>query len=203
MEEAGTPPNDRGEAIRAELSARLYPHVRDLAHRDIERFLRRRGHPVLAMLSTGDIVHETYLEVYRDADHIHANNEAQLIRYLSTVVTHQVLDKVRRYQTQRRDLRRQTQIDAGTPAETRGPAARASTNERVRIYGEVLAAMSPRDRTLLELRLEHHEDHATIAHLLGYGSAATARQAFRSARTRLVSGLRARGVRAPGDDDER
>jgi hypothetical protein len=82
------------------------------------------------------------------------------------------------------------------------PALAASLAEQAGVLQEVLDGFSPRHRALLELRLVDGEQFGAIAVKLGYASAETARLAFWDAQARLLVKLRARGIRASGEQTQ-
>lgn len=185
-----------------ELYRRYYPQVRDAVHRRLARRLRPQGHPMLAMLSTGDIVHDVFEEVLRSLDAIDGSIEARFSGFLTTLVEHRLVDQLRRHHAAQRDVRRQVELDtsaaehAERPPEP-DPGARAAELEQHAIYRDVLAGFPPRQRAVLALRLEDEAPFQRIADELAYPSADAARKAFHEARALMLVRLGKRGV-SPG-----
>lgn len=185
---------------RTELYQRFYPRVRAAVHQRLERRLRRGGHALAALLSTGDIVHEVFGDVLRDLDAVHGESEAAFGVFLTTLVEHRLVDQIRRSHAAQRDVRRQVPLDteageaAVRPADD-GPAANAARREQLDAYREVLATFPLRTRALLSLRIEDGTPFKELAEQLAFPSADAARKAFHDAHADLLLALRRRGVR--------
>ena len=128
-------------------------------------------------------------------------SEEDFVQYLNAIIKHRLIDAVRYHEASRRDARRQ--LDQPTTeerpsvqpaAEDATPSLAASLGEQLSAYEGVLASLSEKERQLVRRRMEEEEPFADIAEALDIGSADAARQAFRSAKARLLVRLRARGL---------
>lgn len=186
--------------------ARVYPPVRELVHGQLQHDFRKHHRWILPLFSTGDIVQEVFLGVLDQGglDGFRGANEAELIQYLGAVVRHRLVDAMRYHEASRRDARRRaesgdderTAAVAAAPAADPTPSLAAELGEQLAAYRAVLDRMPDKARQILTLRLEGEESFAHIAELCGLPTADAARQAFRSAKARLLVRLQARGVHA-------
>lgn len=204
-----------GEAAARELLLRQwYPRVRDLVHRHLERDFRLRHRWLLPLFSTGDFVQEAFLGVVRNFEGLPAagadgseGGDDAVLRYLSTVVKHRILDAVRHHEAARRDDRRVAQEpERGmgvlpSAAMDPTPSSQASVVEQLAIYERARAELPQRQQLLLEMRLVDEKPWADVAEDLGYASADAARKAFREAQAKLLVKLRAHGMRPPGETE--
>lgn len=184
------------EEARGQLVEKYYPVVQRMVHRELEARVRR-GRPWLAgLFSTGDVVHDVLIGVLRDLHGFQGSDEKAFVCYLATNVTHQLLDAMRFHQAQRRDRRRvkATEDFDARVGRTMSPTSAASDKEEHTAVHAELAGLSERDRELLELRFQREAGYAEIAAELGYDSAEAVRRAVRSALSRLLVKLRARGI---------
>ncbi|MEM7202189.1 MAG: sigma-70 family RNA polymerase sigma factor [Planctomycetota bacterium] len=193
-------------AARDVLVREFYPRVRELVHRELQRGFRQRHRWILPLFSTGDVVQEVFQRVLDELDRFEGDDEDTFVRYLSSMVTHRLLDAVRFHEAQRRDGRRQRQVgttsfEEAAAAPDPSPAAGAASSEHLKIFREVVSAFPARRALLLEMRLVHGESYAQIAARLGFPTADAARKAFQLARARMAIELRRRGLR-PMDDTQ-
>lgn len=160
--------------------------------------VERRSKPWLAALfSTGDVVHDVFLQVLRGMETFDGG-DADLRHYLAKAVTHRVLDYIRFYEAARRDGRRLIGVPVGAataPArDADSPNEAAVRREEAALLAGALGALRPRDRQLLDLRLKQSKTYEGIAIALGLPSADAARKASHLAQARLLVALRARGI---------
>lgn len=192
---------------RAALDAvvtRYYAPVQAQVHRELQQDFRRHHAWILPLFSTGDIVQEVFLSVVQSLERFVPEDEQSLIRYLTTLVKHRIVDAVRHHEAGRRDQRKR--IEPADEAGTAGmpaapdptPSMVASIAEQIGTFREVLASFPERERRLLELRLVHEEPWSAIAGQLAYPSEDAARKAFRATQGLLLVRLRARGLRTEG-----
>ncbi|MGE0145331.1 MAG: RNA polymerase sigma factor, partial [Planctomycetota bacterium] len=194
---------DGDSAAREELFHSLQPRVSTLVHSQIQRRLRRSGHPALARLSTGDVVQDVFLEVLRGLERWEGEDDEAFLGLLATLVEHRLLDQIRHHQADRRDVRRHADVGpltAGVGHDVT-PSLAAAGDEVLRIYREELATFVLRERALLALRLEDGLEFKAVAERLAYPSTDAARKAFHAAQARLLLRLRRRGVSLPGGGD--
>ncbi|MCK5943486.1 MAG: sigma-70 family RNA polymerase sigma factor [Planctomycetes bacterium] len=182
---------------QSELVARYYRRVAGLVHKQMQQRLRPQQHAVLRELSTGDIVQEVFVEVLRNLERWEGDREEAFVALLATLVEHRLVDRVRRSQAARRDVRRVGDAGpatVGAAAGGFGPATLAGNEEQLAIYREVLGTFDERERALLTLRLEDELEFAELAERLAWPSADAARKAFYLVQGRLLVRLRQRGV---------
>jgi RNA polymerase sigma factor (sigma-70 family) len=200
---AGAIAGDRDALGR--IVTRFYPRVEAQVHRELQQDFRRHHAWILPLFSTSDIVQEVFLSVVQSLGSFVPQDEESLVRYLTTLVKHRLVDAVRHHEADRRDERRRaTPPDDTTgitpPAADPTPSMIASVAEQIGLFREVLAGFDERERRLLELRLAGEQPWAAIATQLAYPSEDAARKAFRSAQSRLLVRLRARGMRTEDPD---
>jgi len=178
------------------LTIQLLPDVRRLVHSQIERRLRQPGDAALARLSTGDVVQDVLLEVLRNLDRWDADNEDAFVGMLATLVEHRLADQLKYHRAGRRDVRRHDNIGAQTAgaADNRTPSVEAGQREQHRIYRQVLATFSERERVLIALRLEDKLGFRAIAEQLNFPTADAARKAFQIVQARLAVRLSKQGL---------
>lgn len=185
------------EALDALLRT-YYPQVQALVHRELDRDFRKRHRGLMPMLSTGDVVQDVFLGVLDGLATFEATDEQALVRFLTTLVKHRLIDMVRHHEADRRDVRRQIDAPTGVMGaqafDDPTPSLLASVTEQLDVYREVLATFPAKDKAVLELRLSGETPFATIAEQLGLPSAEAARKVFTRAQARLLVKLRGRGI---------
>jgi len=189
--------DDDAEA-RAQLLHEIYPDVRDLVHRNLDRDFRRRHPWMLQMFSTGDIVQEVFLAVVKSRPEVGARDERQLRAWLAGQVQNRIIDRVRFHLAQRRSARQALPLasDAGdVAAADASPARLAALDERARLLEQALASLEPEQRELWRLRVEEEREFVDVACAIGLSSDEAARSAFRRLQARLVVALHRLGVR--------
>ena len=191
---------------RSALFERFYPRVRSIVHQELQQDFRRHHRWILPLFSTGDIVQEVFAGVVQHSlSEFNGVDETAFVQYLTAVVKHRLIDALRYHEASRRDARRRVEqgetaalgIDPVVADPT--PSLAASFGEQLSAYREVLDGLPAKQRRLLELRLEGEEPFERIAEALNIASTDAARQAFRSAKARLLVRLRRRGVEPPGE----
>ncbi|MEM7205550.1 MAG: sigma-70 family RNA polymerase sigma factor [Planctomycetota bacterium] len=179
---------------RDSLVARFYPAVERQVHAKLEAERRRKSGGLAAMFSTGDLVHEVFLRVLQGVTTFEGGAD-EFERYLAKTVTHRLLDAIRYLEATRRHGPRLEDIEADEPAsDVTSPNAAAARREEAAKVDEALAALTAKDRQLLELRMRKHATFAEIAEQAGMPSADAARKATHMAEARLLVALRARGI---------
>ncbi|MEM7205457.1 MAG: sigma-70 family RNA polymerase sigma factor [Planctomycetota bacterium] len=183
-------------AARAELIERIYPQVRDAVHRQLSRDFRANRPWLGSLFSTGDVVHEVLVGVLRDLAAFEGNDAESLTHYLAAMVHHRLVDMLRHHQALRRDGRRvgrtidPNDVDPDHPS----PVHILGRGEHAEHVHQAMAALTARDRTLLELRFSRGATYPEIAQNLGYAHVDTARKAVNNAHARLLVALRLRGI---------
>lgn len=189
---------DGDEDARARLLHDIYPDVRALVHRNLDRDFRRRHPWMLQMFSTGDIVQEVFLAVVKSRPEAGAHDELQLRAWLAGQVQNRIIDRVRFHLAQRRNAHKAQPLasDAGGALAGRDqtPSLLATLDERARLLAEALADLDPDQRQLWRLRVEEEREFAEVARALGLASDEAARSAFRRVQAKLVVKLHRLGV---------
>lgn len=191
--------NDDAEA-RARLLTEIYPDVRDLVHRNLDRDFRRRHPWMLQMFSTGDIVQEVFLAVVKSRPETGAQDERQLRAWLAGQVQNKIIDRVRFHLAQRRSARLAQPLasdDGGgaVAARDKTPSLLATLDERARLLAQALRSLDASQRDLWRLRIDEEREFAEIARTLDLQSDEAARSAFRRLQAKLVLQLHRLGVR--------
>jgi RNA polymerase sigma factor (sigma-70 family) len=189
---------------RARLLSEIYPDVRDLVHRNLDRDFRRRHPWMLQMFSTGDIVQEVFLAVVKSRPETGAEDERQLRAWLAGQVQNRIIDRVRFHLAQRRSARQEEPLASRADAvagRDQTPSLLATLDERARLVRQALAALDAQQRELWRLRVEEEREFAEIARQLGLDSDEAARSAFRRLQAKLALQLHRLGVRL--DDPSR
>jgi RNA polymerase sigma factor (sigma-70 family) len=187
-------------AAMAALLAKYQPRVAELAHRQLQRRCRAQEHRALAAMSTGDIVQDVLVEVFKGLDRWEGDTEERFVGLLATLVEYRLIELLRGARALQRDERRHSGTGAETAGVTdlqRSPATIAMTHEQLAVYHEVLATFADRERVLLVRRLEDGEEFAQLAADLAYPSADAARKAFHGVHAKLLLRLRGRGLEPP------
>lgn len=195
---------DGDQEARARLLHELYPDVRDLVHRNLERDFRRRHPWMLQMFSTGDIVQEVFLAVVRCQPDAGAQDERQLRAWLAGQVQNRIIDRVRFHLAQRRNARHEQPLASGAGAvagKDRTPSLLARLDERAALLSQALDSLDSDQRALWRLRVDEEREFQDIATSLGLASDEAARSAFRRVQAKLVLRLHHLGVRL--DDGSR
>jgi RNA polymerase sigma factor (sigma-70 family) len=190
---------DDDDAARDMLLREVYPGVRDLVHRTLDRDFRRRHPWMLQMFSTGDIVQDVFLAVVRSRPETGAHNEHELRAFLAAQVRSTIIDRVRFHLAQRRDARHEAPLvrDGATaivPAHEPTPSALIVLDERARLLRGVLAELDAGERTLWQLRVEQELAFADVAQRLGLPTDEAARSAFRRLQSKLALRLHRLGI---------
>ena len=195
----------RGDAqAKRILIERFYPTVSGLVHQQLARSFRQHHRWIGPLFSTGDIVHDVFVEVVSGLDAFQGDGEREFTSYLATAVSHRLIDAVRHHQAQCRDARRNEPATSEDRLTSRGgphaPADCVALGEQIAIFEQQLAAMPPADREIIELRLSDSLSFVDIASRLGFASDNSARKAFDRAQARLLLKLRAAGLRARDEE---
>ncbi len=186
-------------AARDLLLREIYPDVRDLVHRTLDRDFRRRHPWMLQMFSTGDIVQEVFLAVVKSRPETGAHHEHELRAFLATQVQNRIIDRVRFHLAQRRDARQEAPLvrdDAtvAVPARDQTPSVLVALDERAKLLRGVLADLDTQERALWQLRVEQEQSFSAVAQTLGLASEEAARSAFRRLQAKLALRLHRLGV---------
>lgn len=183
-----------------------YDQVERAVQRGLQSRFRREGRWNAALFSTGDVVHGVFVKVLSSEIRLRNATEGHLVAYLIKAVEAQIVDMARYHQAARRDLRRQQAPTAAAEnlaeaaSSVSSPWEQAWGNEQREIYDEVIASFPPRERELLQLRIEFRRSFAYIAERLDFNTMDAARKAFHTNKARLLVRLARRGLEMPGDD---
>jgi RNA polymerase sigma factor (sigma-70 family) len=193
-------------AAREQLLREIYPDVRDLVHRALDRDFRRRHPWMLSMFSTGDIVQEVFLAVVRSRPETGAHDPLQLRAWLATQVQNRIIDRVRFHLAQRRDARHDGTLarsgeTVAVPARDPTPSVLAVLDERAELVRRALDELDGAEQRLWQLRVEQDLGFAAIGRELGLASEEAARSAFRRLQARLALRLHRLGVRVEVRDE--
>lgn len=184
---------------RDRLLRELYPGVRDLVHRSLDRDFRRRHPWMLAMFSTGDIVQEVFLAVVKSRPEVGAGDERQLRGWFAVQVENRIVDRVRFHLAQRRNVRQVTPLQhsdesIAVAGRDPSPSVLAVLDERAGLLQRALAALEPLDGELWRRRVDEEQSFAEIAAALQLASDEAARSAFRRVQARLALRLQKLGL---------
>jgi RNA polymerase sigma factor (sigma-70 family) len=186
-------------AAQDALVGEFYDRVSAVVHRQLQLDFRKRHPWILPLFSTRDVVQDVMTDVLRRLDSTDFPDPDAFVAYLATMVRNHLLGAVRYHEAQRRDNRRNRDVDveAGNEpaADEVPPAVAAALGEQIGIVRAAIEALPDRPRALVEMRLLQEQPFADIAQALGYASADAARNAFHDAHARLLVKLRAKGIR--------
>ena len=157
------------------------------------RLVRKRmGKELRQVEESGDVVQSALAEAVRALPRFEYRGEGSFLRWLGTIVEHEVLHHVR-------DLRREKRRpDAAAPmteepcAVDPSPSAVAAGKEVEARYQGAIETASAEDKELLLLHLELGCSHAEIAEALGIESAEAVRKRVARALVRLEQAMRSR-----------
>jgi RNA polymerase sigma-70 factor (ECF subfamily) len=136
------------------------------------------GRHVQSKVDPSDLVQEAFLEAHRDFHQFQGQTDAELLAWLRRLLVHNLANEVRRYRTQRRDLRLERQLaaelDESSQALERGliaagssPSARAARSEEGLRLAEALERLPADARDVLLLRHFQRLTFPEIARRLG------------------------------------
>ncbi|MEO7272819.1 MAG: sigma-70 family RNA polymerase sigma factor [Vicinamibacterales bacterium] len=146
---------------------------------------RLRGH-ARGMTDTDDVVQDALINTVKRLDRVDCRNRGALSAYLRRAVLNRIVDAARR------SSRMTSDDDAIAEARDLGPSPldHLLDQEEARRYRAALATLSPRDRTLIVLRLRHQLPYRDLADRLGLSSPDAARMASMRAFCRLAEALK-------------
>lgn len=110
------------------------------------------------------VVQQTLLEAHNAVDRLEAESDEDLARWLRQALANNLLDEIRKYQTQARDVQRErpleTELEASSAriedwlaAEQSSPSQRAMRNEELLRLADALARLPDEQRRAVEF---HH-----------------------------------------------
>jgi RNA polymerase sigma-70 factor (ECF subfamily) len=131
-------------------------YLRLLARLGIDRRLQGKVDP-------SDVVQESFLEAQRDFAQFRGSSERELTAWLRQVLAHNLANVVRHYQSTRRDVRLERELqaeldrssqscDPGLIATCSSQSDRASRREQMVLVADALARLPPDYREVLILR---------------------------------------------------
>lgn len=150
---------------------RFRPELRLLAEVGLSPRLRVKEDP-------SDIVQQTLLDAHRDLPAYRGQTDAELLAWLRTILTHKLLNAVRRHTTIKNDHRREQaifdrleqsslRIDAFLASELTSPSQRAERNEQLEQLAEGLSQLLDGERTAILLKHFHAWKVSEISEHLG------------------------------------
>ena len=160
----------------------------------INRFLRplkQLGHNRLrgqarGMTDTDDVVQDALINTVKRLDRVDCRNRGALSAYLRRAVLNRIVDAARRSSR----LTSDDEAIAGAPHVGPSPLDELLDKEEAQRYRAALATLSPRDRTLIVLRLRHQLPYRDLAERLGLATPDAARMASMRALCRLAEALK-------------
>lgn len=144
-------------------------------------------------VDASDIVQQSLLEAHQDLAALKGKSEAELVAWLRTILTRNLLNTARDFAAQKRDIRRErslaqrvddssVRLDKFLASDQTSPSQRVSRNEEAERLAAALAALPEDQRAAVVLKHFHDWPVAEIAEHLG--------------RTKLaVAGLLKRGLK--------
>ena len=158
------------------------------------RFLRpltQLGHNRLrgqarGMTDTDDVVQDALINTVKRLDRIDCRNRGALSAYLRRAVLNRIVDAARRSSRVTSD----EDAIAAAPDLRPSPLDHLLDKEEAQRYRAALATLSPRDRTLIVLRLRHQLPYRDLAERLGLSTPDAARMASMRAFCRLAEALK-------------
>ena len=165
------------EAVEA-LLQRCLPQLRRWAHGRIPPAAR-------GSLDTGDLVQETVLHVLRRLDAFEPRHVGAMQAYLRQSVINRIRDEVRRIGRRPPP----SELPEDLTSDDTSPLEAAVQAEAYQKYRDALAALPPRDRSIVVARIEAQWSFAEIAQRFGMRTPDAARMAVSRALRRLTERL--------------
>lgn len=168
--------NDTG-AFRKEL-ARFRDYLILLAEMKLSPALR-------AKISSSDVVQETLLQAHQHLDQFQGKTEAELAAWLRQILVRHLIDTLRKYRSQARDVARERPLEAEAEAssqrlerwlatEEASPSRLAMHEEEIFHLATALALVPEEQRNVVELKHLQGWSVAEICQHLGKSEAAVA-----------------------------
>jgi RNA polymerase sigma factor (sigma-70 family) len=161
------------------LLQRSLPQLKSWAHGRLPAAAR-------GTLDTGDLVQETVLHVLRRLDTFEPRHVGAMQAYLRQSVINRIRDEVRRIGRHPTPCELPDDMRSDLPS----PLEEAVHAEGVQRYRTALAALIPRDRELVVVRIEAQWNYDEIAQRFGMRTADAARMAVGRALRRLTDWLK-------------
>jgi RNA polymerase sigma-70 factor (ECF subfamily) len=144
-------------------------------------------------LDPSDIVQDTLLKAHQAREQFHGDNEGEMAAWLRKILANSLLDAVRRYSTEARDVAQERSLEAALQesslrlekwlaSEQSSPSQQAERHERMLRLAVTLGQLPDEQRRALELK-----------HLEGWSVEAIGRHLRRS--EAAVAGLLRRGLK--------
>lgn len=142
-------------------------YLRALAQIELGRRLQSKVDP-------SDIVQQSLLEAHQDLAALRGKSEAELVAWLRTILTRNLLNTARDFGAQKRDVRRErslaqqvedssVRLDEFLASDQTSPSQRASRNEQAERLAQALAALPEDQRAAVVLKHFHDWTVAEIA----------------------------------------
>jgi len=177
-----------------DLVARVQTGDQDAWAALVNRFLRplkQLGHNRLrgqarGMTDTDDVVQDALINTVKRIDRVDCRNRGALSAYLRRAVLNRIVDAARRSSR----LTSDDEAIAASPDRGPSPLDALLDKEEAHRYKAALARLSPRDRTMIVLRLRHQLPYRDLAERMGLSSPDAARMASMRALSRLAQALK-------------
>ena len=149
-------------------------YLRLLAQTQFDAQLRIRIDP-------SDLVQETLMEAFRDFGAFGGNSEPELAAWLRRILVRNATDQAKRHQAQKRDVRRETSLEAAFDRSSlnvqqalagnfASPSAAAQHREQAVIVADALARLPAAQREVLVARHLQQKKFDEIAQQMGRSS---------------------------------
>lgn len=145
---------DGDRAAQSELVQQIQSYVTIMADHSLDPSIR-------AQVGPSDIVQQTMIKMIDGIGEFNGNSKPEFFGWLNTIVQNEALKSLRDLTRQKRDVRRQKSLSLLTgdsarsfaPVESKmTPPSAAVANERINLFHEALAKLSPDYATVIRLR---------------------------------------------------
>jgi RNA polymerase sigma-70 factor (ECF subfamily) len=162
------------------------PYLLDVANKELPEDLKAKA-------GGSDLVQQTFLEASQGFGEFHGSTEAELLAWLRRILLHNVANFTRRFHTEKREVGREENLDAGHGQKLAAPgpspsSAAAGQDEDQRMLA-ALARLPDDQRTAVRLRQQDRLTFSQIGKRLGC-SAEAARKTWARGIERLREELR-------------
>ena len=146
---------------------------------------RLRGH-ARSMADTDDVVQDALINTMKRLGQVDCRNRGALSAYLRRAVLNRIVDAARRSAR----LGASDDLADDCPDPSPSPLEQFLSKEESERYEAALGKLSPRDRQLIVLRIQHRTPYRELAQQLGMSSPDAARMAAMRALLRFAEALK-------------